>query len=90
MPVFSPDSIGDLMDRCWEKEPSDRPTFNELKEKLGDMLEENVQQHYLKMNNDPFFNMNYCNENQQTNNDGDGSQRNCQEEQRLRHYSLIY
>ena len=51
MPVFSPDSIGDLMDRCWEKEPSDRPTFNELKEKLGDMLEENVQQHYLKMDN---------------------------------------
>ncbi len=75
MPVFSPDSIGDLMDRCWEKEPSDRPVFNELERRLGDMLEENVQQHYLKM--DPCLKANYCNENQQTNNDGDRSQPNC-------------
>ena len=54
--AFSPDLIDDLMARCWEMEPSDRPTFDELERALGNMLEENVQQHYLQMNDNPYFN----------------------------------
>ncbi len=43
LPALSPDFIGDLMARCWEKEPGDRPTFNELERAIGNMLEEDVQ-----------------------------------------------
>ena len=54
--AFSPDSIGDLMARCWEKEPGGSPTFNDLERELGNMSEESVQQHYLQINNNPYFN----------------------------------
>lgn len=57
MPVFSPDFIGGLMNRCWAKEPGDRPTFSELERELGNMLEEEVKQYFLKMNDFPYLNM---------------------------------
>jgi len=49
MPTLGPDLICDIMARCWEKEPGDRPTFNELKIELKNMLKENMifQQHHL-------------------------------------------
>ena len=52
-PAFSPDLIDELMSRCWEMEPGGRPTFDELERELGNMLEENVKQHYLQMNDNP-------------------------------------
>ena len=58
-PALSPELVGDLMARCWEKEPGDRPTFNELERALGSMLEADIKHNYLKMNNDPYYmNMN--------------------------------
>ncbi len=51
MPTLCPDLICSLIAHCWEKEPSDRPTFNELEIELGNMLKENqnFQQHYLNV-----------------------------------------
>ncbi len=37
-------SIGELMERCWEKEPGDRPIFNDLERELGNTLEESIQE----------------------------------------------
>ena len=52
VPAFAPYLVADLMTRCWEKEPGDRPTFSHLENELGNMLEENVRHLYLKMNDD--------------------------------------
>lgn len=51
MPTLGPDLISGLMAHCWEKEPSDRPTFNELEIEFKNMLKENqnFQQHYLNV-----------------------------------------
>ena len=50
MPILGPDLICNIMAHCWEKEPGDRPTFNELKIELKNMLKENLifqQQYHL-------------------------------------------
>lgn len=41
--VLLPDSYQIMLD-CWHKDPKERPRFAELVEKLGDLLQANVQQ----------------------------------------------
>lgn len=45
--VLSPNSY-QIMLHCWHKDPKERPRFAELVEKLGDLLQANVQQ--VKLN----------------------------------------
>ena len=56
-PSFMPDSLNDIMVKCWENDPKKRPTFSQLEEELGSLLGDDVQNHYLKMN-DPYVQMN--------------------------------
>ncbi|KAJ9589793.1 hypothetical protein L9F63_027947 [Diploptera punctata] len=36
---------------CWEYKPNSRPSFTDLVEELGDMLDENLRRHFEDMNN---------------------------------------
>lgn len=45
---FPPDSYQIMLD-CWHKDPKERPRFAELVEKLGDLLQANVQQVKLRL-----------------------------------------
>uniref|UniRef100_A0A8C2K2P5 receptor protein-tyrosine kinase n=1 Tax=Cyprinus carpio TaxID=7962 RepID=A0A8C2K2P5_CYPCA len=52
-PEFSSSEIYQTMLDCWQGEPSKRPTFTELVERLGDLLQASVQQegkHYIPIN----------------------------------------
>ncbi|XP_052005514.1 vascular endothelial growth factor receptor kdr-like [Xyrauchen texanus] len=52
-PEYSSSEIYQTMLDCWHGEPSQRPTFTELVEKLGDLLQASVQQegkHYIPIN----------------------------------------
>lgn len=51
-PRFSPNSIADLMARCWQTEPNSRPTFSLLEKELGKILEGSVRQQYLKLDDE--------------------------------------
>ncbi|XP_073750842.1 vascular endothelial growth factor receptor 1 isoform X2 [Callorhinus ursinus] len=43
-PEYAPPEIYQIMLHCWHKDPKERPRFAELVEKLGDLLQANVQQ----------------------------------------------
>uniref|UniRef100_A0A8C8FB53 receptor protein-tyrosine kinase n=1 Tax=Oncorhynchus tshawytscha TaxID=74940 RepID=A0A8C8FB53_ONCTS len=43
-PEYSSSEIYQTMLDCWQAEPGDRPTFTELVERLGDLLQASVQQ----------------------------------------------
>lgn len=52
-PEYSSSEIYQTMLDCWQGEPGDRPTFTELVESLGDLLQASVQQegkHYIPIN----------------------------------------
>ncbi|XP_059202072.1 vascular endothelial growth factor receptor kdr-like [Centropristis striata] len=52
-PEYSSSEIYQTMLDCWQGEPQDRPTFTELVEQLGDLLQASVQQegkHYIPIN----------------------------------------
>ncbi|XP_041653989.1 vascular endothelial growth factor receptor kdr-like [Cheilinus undulatus] len=52
-PEYSSSEIYQTMLDCWQGEPRDRPTFTELVERLGDLLQASVQQegkHYIPIN----------------------------------------
>nr|CAD7455580.1 unnamed protein product [Timema tahoe] len=42
---------------CWQARPTHRPSFTDLSETLGAMLEESVRNHYIELN-DHYMNMN--------------------------------
>ncbi|PNF14062.1 hypothetical protein B7P43_G03563 [Cryptotermes secundus] len=56
-PQYAPGGIYNIMMECWETRPIQRPSFGELAEKLGCMLEESVRRHYVDLNN-PYIDMN--------------------------------
>ena len=43
MPFGCPEKAYDLMLECWQLKPKDRPSFGSLHDKLGDILEEELQ-----------------------------------------------
>ncbi|XP_011608763.2 vascular endothelial growth factor receptor kdr-like isoform X1 [Takifugu rubripes] len=52
-PEYATAEIYQTMLDCWEGKPQDRPTFTELVERLGDLLQASVQQegkHYIPIN----------------------------------------
>ncbi|XP_035525018.1 vascular endothelial growth factor receptor kdr-like [Morone saxatilis] len=52
-PEYSSSEIYQTMLDCWQGEPLERPTFTELVERLGDLLQASVQQegkHYIPIN----------------------------------------
>ncbi|XP_012717253.3 vascular endothelial growth factor receptor kdr-like isoform X1 [Fundulus heteroclitus] len=52
-PDYAPSEIYQTMLDCWHGEPQQRPTFTELVERLGDLLQASVQQegkHYIPIN----------------------------------------
>ncbi|KAM6923554.1 vascular endothelial growth factor receptor kdr-like [Xenentodon cancila] len=52
-PDYAPSEIYHTMLDCWQGGPQDRPTFTELVERLGDLLQASVQQegkHYIPIN----------------------------------------
>ncbi|XP_059377473.1 vascular endothelial growth factor receptor kdr-like isoform X2 [Carassius carassius] len=52
-PEYASSEIYQTMLECWHGEPSKRPTFTELVERLGDLLQASVQQegkHYIPIN----------------------------------------
>ncbi|KAJ4451405.1 hypothetical protein ANN_02867 [Periplaneta americana] len=46
-----------VMLQCWDASPGNRPSFTELVEQLGAMLDDNMRRHYEEMNN-PYIDMN--------------------------------
>lgn len=51
-PAHAPSCVYDIMMECWAKEPSERPTFSTLVDKIGDMMEEGLRNHYVDLNAD--------------------------------------
>lgn len=49
-PKFSPNFIGEMMKNCWQKEPTDRPTFSQLAEVIEKQIESVVGFDYFNMN----------------------------------------
>ncbi|XP_023214741.1 vascular endothelial growth factor receptor kdr-like isoform X1 [Centruroides sculpturatus] len=53
----------EIMTDCWNLEPGKRPDFKRLGERIGMLLEESTQQHYMDLDNP------YSNENQELQSD---------------------
>ena len=49
-PQFASNDIGQLMSDCWRANPTERPTFHNLQEALGNQLESSASGHYMQMN----------------------------------------
>ncbi|CAH1392580.1 unnamed protein product, partial [Nezara viridula] len=56
-PKYATEDAYNLMLECWKEKPMLRPSFDECAERLGQMLGQNVKQHYLDLNN-PYLNLN--------------------------------
>ncbi|KAK9497787.1 hypothetical protein O3M35_003710 [Rhynocoris fuscipes] len=56
-PDYSTEDIYNLMLECWKEQPMLRPSFTECADRLGNMLEESVVQHYMELN-DPYLRFN--------------------------------
>ncbi|KAK2716332.1 vascular endothelial growth factor receptor 1-like isoform X2 [Artemia franciscana] len=57
MPRFATKDIYDVMRECWHKSPKERPSFSELKEHVGNLLDETTKQMYIDLNQS-YMNMN--------------------------------
>jgi FMS-like tyrosine kinase 1 len=56
-PQYATKEVYDIMMQCWQTPPVSRPSFGDLAEKLGNMLEESVKRHYIDLN-EPYTDMN--------------------------------
>ncbi|KAK0183116.1 hypothetical protein PV327_001186 [Microctonus hyperodae] len=56
-PKFSTDEIYDIMLQCWKSKPTLRPSFTDLVQSIGNLLDESVKMHYLDLNT-PYMDMN--------------------------------
>ncbi|XP_076660894.1 PDGF- and VEGF-receptor related [Halictus rubicundus] len=56
-PEYATPEVYDIMRKCWKAKPTLRPSFTELVESIGDLLEDSVRTHYIKLNA-PYMDMN--------------------------------
>uniref|UniRef100_A0A1B6CIS1 Receptor protein-tyrosine kinase n=1 Tax=Clastoptera arizonana TaxID=38151 RepID=A0A1B6CIS1_9HEMI len=56
-PHYASNDVYKVMLECWHEKPNLRPSFTELAERLGDMLENTVKSHYIDLN-DPYIKLN--------------------------------
>ncbi|XP_063986555.1 vascular endothelial growth factor receptor 1 isoform X2 [Diachasmimorpha longicaudata] len=56
-PEFATEDLYNIMLQCWKAKPRLRPTFAELVESIGNLLEESVKMHYVDLNT-PYMDMN--------------------------------
>ncbi|XP_039294536.1 vascular endothelial growth factor receptor 1 isoform X2 [Nilaparvata lugens] len=56
-PQFATAALYEVMQACWRAKPAQRPTFTDLANTLGAMLEESVMKHYVDLN-DPYLSQN--------------------------------
>uniref|UniRef100_A0A146L3H9 receptor protein-tyrosine kinase n=2 Tax=Lygus hesperus TaxID=30085 RepID=A0A146L3H9_LYGHE len=50
-PEYATEDVYNVMIESWNKSPMLRPSFTECAERLGNMLEESVKQHFMDLNN---------------------------------------
>lgn len=56
-PEFATNEVYDIMIDCWKAKPGLRPTFTDLVNGIGDLLDETVKMHYVDLNI-PYLDMN--------------------------------
>ena len=56
-PEYATFEVYDIMLQCWKTKPTLRPSFTELVDSIGDLLEESVRAHYVSLNA-PYMDMN--------------------------------
>ncbi|EFN61650.1 Vascular endothelial growth factor receptor 1 [Camponotus floridanus] len=56
-PEYSIREIYEIMSQCWKAKPTLRPSFTDLVESIGNLLEESVKSHYISLNT-PYMDMN--------------------------------
>ena len=49
-PEYAPNFLGEMMTNCWQKEPSDRPTFFQMADVIAKQIESVVGIDYLNLN----------------------------------------
>lgn len=49
-PPLAPSCVYDIMLECWAQEPTERPSFSALVDRIGDMMEEGLRDHYVDLN----------------------------------------
>ncbi|KYM91172.1 Vascular endothelial growth factor receptor 1 [Atta colombica] len=59
-PDYAIREVYDIMLQCWKAKPTLRPSFTDLVESIGNLLEENVRLHYISLNT-PYMDMNTMN-----------------------------
>ncbi|KAK8763362.1 hypothetical protein V5799_034024 [Amblyomma americanum] len=57
-PDYAPDDVYEIMQSCWQAEPTERPDFSALVTRLGDLLQAGVRDYYMALN-DPYANVNH-------------------------------
>ncbi|XP_076244476.1 PDGF- and VEGF-receptor related isoform X2 [Calliopsis andreniformis] len=56
-PEYATPEVYNIMLQCWKAKPTLRPSFTELVESIGSLLEESVRAHYISLNT-PYMEMN--------------------------------
>ncbi|XP_076277206.1 PDGF- and VEGF-receptor related isoform X2 [Lasioglossum baleicum] len=56
-PEYATPEVYEIMRQCWKAKPTLRPSFTELVESIGDLLEDSVRAHYIQLNA-PYLDMN--------------------------------
>nr|XP_033321453.1 vascular endothelial growth factor receptor 1-like [Megalopta genalis] len=56
-PEYATPEVYEIMRQCWKAKPTLRPSFTELVDSIGNLLEDSVRAHYIQLN-DPYLDMN--------------------------------
>ncbi|XP_034952110.1 vascular endothelial growth factor receptor 1 isoform X2 [Chelonus insularis] len=56
-PEYATEEVYDIMLQCWKAKPTARPSFTELVDNIGSLLDESVKMHYVDLNA-PYMDMN--------------------------------
>ncbi|XP_011299616.1 vascular endothelial growth factor receptor 1 isoform X1 [Fopius arisanus] len=56
-PEYATDEVYDIMIECWKAKPTLRPSFTELADSIGNLLDDSVKMHYVDLNT-PYMDMN--------------------------------